>query len=44
MWPLSREECHVSIDIEANGAARIIGYAKWLIDRNGAVGAGFVIR
>ena len=35
---------HRALVVTINGVARIIGYAKWLIDRNGPVGAGFVIR
>ena len=35
---------HRALVVTINGAARIIGYAKWLIDRTGPVGAGFVIR
>ena len=33
-----------AVVVTIKGTARIIGYAKWLIDRNDPVGAGFVIR
>ena len=33
-----------AINISIKGTAKITGYAKWLIDRDDPVGAGFVIR
>ena len=35
---------HRAVIVTVKGTAKIIGYAKWLIDRNDPVGAGFVIR
>ena len=35
---------HRAVIVTVKGTARIIGYAKWLIDRDDPVGAGFVIR
>ena len=35
---------HRALVVTIKGTAKIIGYAKWLIDRNDPVGAGIVIR
>ncbi len=35
---------HRAVIVTVKGTARIIGHARWLIDRNNPVGAGFVIR